>query len=92
MRRQAIGENIKRLRKKYKLTQAQFGEIIGKSQSTVYSYENGSVIPKYDVLCIISQIFGISMGDLMGFEWRPMPSQSLKELYDVYVEEAEKDE
>ena len=88
MRRNAIGENIKSLRKKHKLTQAQFGEIIGKSQSTVYSYENGTVIPKYDVLCMISQIFGMSMGNLMGFEWRPMSAKGLRELYDIYIDEA----
>lgn len=63
-----IGKNIMRVRKKNKLTQAQFGELIGKSQSTVYAYENGSVIPKYETLKLISQLFNISIGFLMGIE------------------------
>ena len=88
----AIGENIMRVRKKNGLTQAQFGEIIGKSQSTVYSYENGSVIPSFEVLTIISHFFGISVGYLMGIEWKPLSGKALRELYDIYVDEASEDE
>ena len=88
----AIGENIMRVRKKSGLTQAQFGEVIGKSQSTVYSYENGSVIPSFEVLATISHFFGVSVGYLMGIEWSPLSGKTLRELYDMYVEEAREDE
>ncbi|MCR4718922.1 MAG: helix-turn-helix domain-containing protein [Firmicutes bacterium] len=87
-----IGENIMRVRKKNGLTQAQFGEIIGKSQSTVYSYENGSIIPSFEVLTMISHFFGISVGYLMGIEWSPLSGKALRELYDIYVDEAREDE
>lgn len=88
----AIGENIMRVRKKSGLTQAQFGAAIGKSQSAIYSYENGSVIPSFEVLADISHLFGVSVGYLMGIEWNPLSGKALRELYDIYVEEANKDE
>ena len=88
----AIGENIMRVRKKSGLTQAQFGEVIGKSQSAIYSYENGSVIPSFEVLTDISQLFGVSVGYLMGIEWYPLSGKALRELYDIYLDEAKEDE
>lgn len=88
----AIGESIMRVRKKNKLTQAQFGELIGKSQSAVYSYENGSVIPSFETLVLISQLFGVSVGHLMGIEWAPLSGKALRELYDIYIDEAKENE
>ena len=87
-----FGDNIRRVRIKAGLTQAQFGQTIHKSQSAVYSYENGSVIPSFDVLRDISQLYGISIGDLMGIEWRPLSGKALRELYKIYVEEVQEDE
>ena len=88
----AIGESIMRIRKKNKLTQAQFGELIGKSQSAVYSYENGSVIPSFKTLLLISQLFGVSMGQLMGLEWTPLSAEALREIYEIYIKEAKANE
>ena len=88
-----VGENLRRVRKAHKLTQAEFGEIIGKSQSTVYAYENGSVIPPFEVLNIVSQIFGVGLGHLMGIEWNPLSGRTIRELYSLYVDEvSEEDE
>lgn len=88
-----IGENIMRVRKKSGLTQAQFGEVIGRSQSAVYSYENGSVIPSFEVLVNISHFFNVSVGYLMGIESpHPLSGKALRELYDIYVKEAQEDE
>lgn len=83
-----IGENIKQVRKKHGLTQAQFGEIIGKSQSTIYSYENGSVIPSFEVLNTLSQLFNVSIGHLMGLESNLLSGMEIRRLYDLYVKEA----
>lgn len=88
----AIGESIMRIRKKNRLTQAQFGELIGKSQSTVYSYENGSVIPSFKTLLLISQLFGVPVGQLMGIEWTPLSGKALRELYEIYIKEARANE
>ena len=88
----AIGESIMRVRKKNGFTQAQFGELIGKSQSTIYSYENGSVIPSFETLLLISQLFGVPVGQLMGIEWTALSGKSLRELYEMYISEAKEDE
>lgn len=82
-----IGENIRRVRKMHKLTQAQFGEIIGKSQSTVYGYENGSVIPSFEILNTVSQMFHVSLGHMMGLESPLLSSKSLSELLSMYENE-----
>ena len=87
-----IGENIRRIRIKTGLTQAQFGETINKSQSAIYSYENGTVVPSFDVLTEISQLYGIPVGHIMGIEWRPLSGRALRELYRIYTEEVQEDE
>lgn len=61
-----FGTNIKRVRLKHKLTQVQFAEIIGKSQSTVRGYENNTIVPPFRILLIVSQLFNVSIGFLMG--------------------------
>lgn len=63
-----FGTNIKRTRLKYKLSQFQFAEIIGKSASTLHGYEQNIIIPPFDVLLTISQLFNISVGCLMGLD------------------------
>ena len=63
-----FGINIKRVRLKHKLTQAQFAEIIGKSPSTLHGYENNIIVPPFDVLLTISQLFDIPVGTLLGLD------------------------
>ncbi len=62
------GETIKRIRLKHKLTQAQFAEIIGKSPSTLHAYEKDLVVPPFDVIRTISELFNISIGTIMGLD------------------------
>ncbi len=60
-----LGEKIKSLRKKYKLTQAEFGEKIGVTKSTVATYENDSRLPSYSVLVKIADVFGVSIDSML---------------------------
>ncbi len=87
-----IGENIRSIRLKSGLTQAQFAESLKKSQSTIYSYECGAILPSFDVLMKISQIYGIPIGHIMGIEWQPVSQDVLHRIYTIYLEEVEKDE
>lgn len=91
-RENVIGDNIRRIRIKSGLTQAQFGQTINKSQSAVYSYENGSVLPSFEVITEISQLYGVSIGYIMGIKWKPLSGKALRELYRIYVEEVRADE
>ena len=38
-----IGENIRKIREKMRLSQSEFGKMIGKSVSVIGGYENGNV-------------------------------------------------
>ncbi len=80
-----IGENFKRIRLKHNMTQAQFGEVIGKSQSTVYSYETGAVIPPLDVMLRVVSIFNVSLGTIMGVESALPPITLVRKLFAVYA-------
>ncbi len=55
-----IGENIKKLRNKEKLTQQELAEILHTTQSTISSYENGKNTILTAFLCDICAKFKIS--------------------------------
>ena len=88
----AIGVNIKSLREKAGLSQSQFGKSINKSQSTVYGYETGRIVPEFEVLSKISQIYNVPIGQIMGIEWSPVSTKTLRKLYEIYLDEEEDDE
>ena len=52
------GENIKRLRKKYNLTQTELANKIGRTLRTVQKYEAGEMLPPVDIIYKINDIFG----------------------------------
>ena len=52
------GENIKRLRKKYNLTQTELANKIDRTLRTVQKYESGEILPPIDIIYKINDIFG----------------------------------
>ena len=60
-----ISKNISWIRKKYKLSQKDFGELIGKRNGVVSSYEKGNAAPPIDVLVLIGRKFDFSIDDLL---------------------------
>ncbi|CAN5538764.1 hypothetical protein BH23BAC1_BH23BAC1_26160 [soil metagenome] len=60
-----ISSNIKYLRKQYQLTQSQFAEKIGIKRSLVGAYEEGRADPRLNNLLKISNIFNVSVDDLL---------------------------
>ena len=60
-----LGKKIKDLRKKHKLTQEQFGEMLGVTKFTVSMYENDTRLPSYNVLVKIANTFGVSIDSLL---------------------------
>ena len=52
------GENIKRLRKKYNLTQTELANKIDRTLRTVQKYEAGEILPPDDIIYKINDIFG----------------------------------
>lgn len=80
-----FGTQIKQVRLKHKMTQAEFGEILGKAPTTIHGYETNTITPPFDVLLNISSIFNISVGDLMGLKSESLSAQTIRELYDAYM-------
>lgn len=60
-----IGKFIAELRKEQKLTQEQLGEKIGVTNKTVSRWENGNYLPPADMLLSISQLFNISVNEIL---------------------------
>ena len=61
-----VGSRIKELRVSQKITQNDFASRLGVTKSAISSYENGSRLPSYDILIMISRIFKVSTDYLLG--------------------------
>ena len=60
-----IGKFIAELRKEQELTQEQLGEKIGVTNKTVSRWENGNYLPPSDVLLAMSQLFDVSVNEIL---------------------------
>ncbi|MGN0367616.1 MAG: helix-turn-helix domain-containing protein [Wujia sp.] len=60
-----IGKFIAKLRKENGFTQEQFGEKVGVTNKTVSRWETGTYLPPTDVLLIMSELFGVSINELL---------------------------
>lgn len=61
-------ESIKKLRKKYGLTQAELGEIAGLSSKAVGAWESGRAEPRIGVVEKIAAYLGIPKSDVLGWD------------------------
>ncbi len=72
-----IGENIKKFRLEKKLTQVQLGKLIGVAGATVTRYENGKIIPDFEMMDKISEALDITPIQLVGWNgMRSIPHKS----------------
>ena len=55
-----MGEQIKRLRKHYKMTQNEFGEKIGVSRDVLNNIENKGIVPSEPTIKLIISEFGVN--------------------------------
>ncbi|MBQ9011976.1 MAG: helix-turn-helix transcriptional regulator [Bacilli bacterium] len=63
-----IGDNIKKYRKKNKLTQKQLGEMINKSTISIRKYESNSIKPSIEVLFSLTNALNVTIDDLVNEE------------------------
>ena len=63
-----LGKRIRSLRKKHKLTQEQFAEVIDRSFAFVGHIERGTRKPSVETLCEIAVKMNCSMDELLGLE------------------------
>lgn len=60
-----VGENIKKMRKKLKITQDELSEKLNVTRQAVSNWENGKTEPDIETLTKMAQIFDISIDELV---------------------------
>lgn len=63
-----IGKFIASLRRDAGLTQEALGEKLGVTNKTVSRWETGTYLPDIETFCLLSQIFGVSVSELLAGE------------------------
>lgn len=61
-----FGKRLKELRKQFKLTQKELGEIINVTKVSICCYEKGSRIPSLETLIDLSNLFKVDLDYLIG--------------------------
>ena len=65
MKENKFPENLKKIRKNFKLSQEDLGIKINVSKQTISKYEKGSVEPNFHTLIEISRVFNCSIDELI---------------------------
>ena len=65
---------IRELRKARNLTMKQLGGMLGLAESTVSQYETGKRQPDNETLLVLGEIFGVTVGYLLGVENEKAPT------------------
>lgn len=58
--------NMKKLRKSKRISQATIAKLLNVSQRTISHYENGTCQPNIEGLCKIADILEVTIDDLVG--------------------------
>lgn len=82
----SIGQNIRRLRKGYGLTQEQFSEITGITRGQLKNWETDRHEPDLESLKIIASFFNVTTDTLLGFE-----NEQNDPLLDLLLSDIQKD-
>lgn len=65
--RDAFAANLRGLRARADLTQAQLAERAGVSAASVFQYEDGSAVPGMDKAFRLAEALGVTVDELTGF-------------------------
>lgn len=75
-----IANNISELRKASKMTQIELADKLNYSDKAISKWERGDSIPDINVLCCISELFGVTVDYLV----KPHESDNTAPIYDEY--------
>ena len=78
-----LGQRIKDLRKRNKLTQAQLAEKIGMETTNLCKLENGGQIPKEENIEKLAKALQVNIRDLFDFGYMKSPQTLKEELIDI---------
>ena len=62
------GQRVAQKRKELGLSQEALGEKLGVSRQSIYKWESDSALPEVEKLVVLSRLFGVSVGWLLGVE------------------------
>lgn len=65
----AIGKRIREARRNKRLTQVEFGKLVGKTESTIRKYESGGILIPSNVMQTIADVLDVSPFSLMGADY-----------------------
>lgn len=60
-----IGEYLSTLRKYYKITQDELADRLGVTRQAISKWENGATIPDIELLVKLSELYGVSINDIL---------------------------
>lgn len=84
-----IGKFLAELRREKELTQEQLAERLGTSNKTISRWENGNYMPLVEMLCLLSEFYGVSINELISGkrleqnEEKQAAEENLKEVLSV---------
>lgn len=78
-----LGQRIKDLRRRNKLTQAMLAEIIGMETTNLCKLENGGQLPKEENIEKIAKALQVNIKDLFDFGYMKSLNTLKEELFDI---------
>ncbi len=63
-----LGNRIKDLRKKEKMTQKELGKLVNVTKVSICCYENGTRLPSLEILEDLAEVFKVSIDYLLGHD------------------------
>ena len=67
-----VGQRIAQKRKEQNMSQEALGEKLGVSRQSIYKWESDAALPEIDKLVVLSKLFEVSVGWLLGVEEEPV--------------------
>ena len=61
----SVHQNLKRRRKEHRLTQEEVASKLGISRQSISKWENGNSYPDIDNLILLSELYGVSVDNLL---------------------------
>lgn len=77
-----FGNKLTEYRTERGLTQSELGEILGVSNKAVSKWENGSAMPRLDMMSKITEFFGVSIDEFLD---NPVKSENAREMEEKYL-------
>lgn len=87
-----LEEKLVFLRKRKGLSQEKVGEAVGASRQSVYKWESGAVVPGMEYLIRLSQLYGLTLDDLVNesVDLQSRPEEKPKPPEEPYITEPKK--